>query len=173
MKMRLLSFAAFSAASLSLASPAFAQVNISGYTLPMDLALEAAQTAVKSCATHGYAVSAVVVDTAGLVTVQLRGDHATVHTKDSSFRKAYTVVSMGPIFHFDRTSDFVTLLAKAPNGAGPALTDLPDILAVPGGVGIKRGSEIVAGLGVGGAPGGNRDEVCAVAGVAAIADKIK
>lgn len=171
--MRRFSLAALSAVSLTLASPAFAQVNISGYTLPMGLALQAAQTAVKSCAAQGYAVSAVVVDTDGLVIVRLRGDHATVHTKDSSFRKAYTVVSMGPIFGFDRTSDFVKLLAKAPNGAGPALGDLPDILPIPGGVAIKRGSEIVAGLGVGGAPGGNRDEVCAAAGVAAIANQVK
>jgi uncharacterized protein GlcG (DUF336 family) len=171
--MRQFSLAALSAALLSVAAPAFAQVNISGYTLPMDLALQAAQTAVKACAAHGYAVSAAVVDTAGLVIVQLRGDHATVHTKDSSFRKAYTVVSMGPIFGFDRTSGFVALIAKAPNGAGPALADLPDILALPGGVGIKHGSEIVAGLGVGGAPGGDRDEVCAADGVAAIADKVK
>src|ERR1700743_1423570 len=98
--------AALSAALLS-AAPASAQVNISGYTLPMKLALEAAQVAVQSCGEHGWPVNAFVVDTAGLVIVQLRGDHATAHTKDSAFRKPYPEVTMAPIFGLDRTSQFV------------------------------------------------------------------
>ena len=81
-------FAALAAASLGVAGPASARV------------------AVQTCAEHGYPVNAFVVDTSGLVIVQLRGDHATVHTKDSAFRKAYTVVTMGPIFGLDRTSEF-------------------------------------------------------------------
>ena len=114
-----------------------------------------------------------MVDPAGLVIVQLRGDHATVHTKDSSYRKAYTIVSMGPVFGITRTSQFVALIQKAPHGAGPELADLPNIFANAGGVAIKRGSEIVGGLGVGGSPGGDRDEACAADGVAAIADGLK
>jgi uncharacterized protein GlcG (DUF336 family) len=161
---------------LSLAStstPAFAQVNEQGYYLPMKTALRAAETAVASCATHGWDVTATVVDPAGLVIVQLRGDHATVHTKDSAYRKAYTIISMGPVFSISRTSQFVTLIQKAPNGAGPELADLPNIFANAGGVAIKHGSEIVGGLGVGGSPGGNRDEACAADGVAAIAGEVK
>jgi len=151
----------------------FAQVNTSGYYMPMNLALKAAQTAVQSCAEKGYPVNAFVVDTSGLVIIQLRGDHATVHTKDSAFRKAYTVVTMGPIFGLDRTSDFVQLVAKYPNGTGAQLASAPNVVALPGAVAIKRGSEIVAGLGVGGSPGGDKDEACAAAGVAAIADQVK
>jgi uncharacterized protein GlcG (DUF336 family) len=85
------------AASLFTSAPAVAQVDVDGYYLPMKVALKAAETAVDSCATHGWDVTATVVDPAGLVIVQLRGDHATVHTKDSSYRKAYTIVSMGPV----------------------------------------------------------------------------
>ena len=166
-------FATLSAVSLALASPASAQVNTSGYYMPMNLALKAAQVAVQTCAEKGYPVNAFVVDTSGLVVVQLRGDHATVHTKDSAFRKAYTVVTMGPIFNLDRTSEFVQLVAKLPNGTGAQLTSAPNVVALSGAVAIKRGSEIVAGLGVGGSPGGDKDEACAAAGVAAIADQIK
>jgi uncharacterized protein GlcG (DUF336 family) len=161
------------AASLFASAPAAAQVDVDGYYLPMKVALKAAETAVDSCATHGWDVTATVVDPAGLVIVQLRGDHATVHTKDSSYRKAYTVVSMGPVFGLTRTSQFVALIQKAPNGAGPELADLPDIFANAGGVAIEHGSEIVGGLGVGGSPGGNRDEACAADGVAAIANELK
>jgi uncharacterized protein GlcG (DUF336 family) len=165
--------AALFAASLFTSAPAFAQVDVDGYYLPMKVALKAAETAVASCAAHGWDVSASVVDPAGLVIVQLRGDHATVHTKDSSYRKAYTIVSMGPVFGLTRTSQFAALIQKAPNGAGPELTALPDIFANAGGVAIRHGSEIVGGLGVGGSPGGNRDEVCAADGVAAIANEVK
>jgi uncharacterized protein GlcG (DUF336 family) len=165
--------AGLSAALLIPATPAPAQVNISGYSLPLKLALQAAQVAVQKCGERGWPVNAFVVDTSGLVVVQLRGDHATVHTKDSAFRKAYTVVTMGPIFGLDRTSEFVSLVTKYPNGSGAQLAGMPNVVALPGAVAIKHGSEIVAGLGVGGSPGGDKDETCAAEGVAAIADQAK
>lgn len=164
---------AFSGAALTLARPASAQVNTSGYYMPVSLALKAAQVAVQNCAEQGYSVNAFVVDTSDLVIVQLRGDYATVHTKDSAFRKAYTVVTMGPIFGIDRTSEFVQIIAKYPNGTGAQLASAPNVIALPGAVAIKRGSEIVAGLGIGGSPGGNKDEACAAAGVAGIADQVR
>jgi hypothetical protein len=51
-------------------------------------------------------------------------------------------------------------------------SSLPDILPLAGGVAIKRGEEIVAALGVGGAPGGEKDEACAEAGVAIVRDRV-
>jgi uncharacterized protein GlcG (DUF336 family) len=160
-------------ASLFASAPASAQVEVDGYYLRMKVAVKAAEAAIDSCAAHGWDVTATVVDPAGIVIAQLRGDHATIHTKDSSYRKAYTIVSMGPVFGITRTSQFVALIQKAPNGAGPELADLPDIFANAGGVAIKHGSEIVGGLGVGGSPGGNRDEACAADGVAAIANDLR
>jgi uncharacterized protein GlcG (DUF336 family) len=116
-------------------------------------------------------VSASVVDTSGVVKIQAKGDHSTIHTRDSSFRKAYTVVTFGPLFKLDTTTQ-IAALAKDPAGPGPALTSLPDVLALSGGVAIKRGNEIVAALGVGGSPGGAKDEACAEAGVAKIRDRV-
>jgi uncharacterized protein GlcG (DUF336 family) len=147
-----------------------AQVAQSGYTLPLSLAIEAVTEAIRTCEERGYAVSASVVDTSGVIKVQAKGDHSTIHTKDSSFRKAYTVASFGPIFKLDRSSQFADLVAKNP--IGPALTSIPDILALAGGVAIKRRDEIVAALGVGGSPGGDKDEACAEAGVARIRDRV-
>ena len=159
-------------ASIALPNPAAAQVAQSGYTLPLALAVEAATTAIDACEAKGWPVSAFVVDTSGVIKVHLKGDHSTIHTKDSAFRKAYTEVTMGPIFGFDRTSAYAETVSKNPAGASSALFSLPDIIALPGGVAIKRGNEIVAGLGVGGAPGGDRDEGCAAEGVAKIADRV-
>jgi uncharacterized protein GlcG (DUF336 family) len=159
-------------ASITLPSFGAAQVAQSGYSLPLNLAVEAAITAVDACGAKGWPVSAFVVDTSGVVRVHLKADHSTIHTKDSAFRKAYTVVTMGPIFGFDRTSAYAEAVSKNPAGASSALFNLPDIIALPGGVAIKRGKEIVAGLGVGGAPGGDRDEACAQEGVDKIAPRV-
>ncbi len=159
-------------ASIVLPYFAAAQVAQSGYSLPLALAVEAATTAVDACAAKGWPVSAFVVDTSGVIKVHLKGDHSTIHTKDSAFRKAYTVVTMGPIFGFERTSAFADTVNKNPAGANSSLFNLPDIIAVAGGVAIKHGNEVVAGLGVGGAPGGDRDEACAEEGVAKITAQV-
>jgi len=171
--MRLLFSAAttVAAASVLISHSAEGQGAESGYTLPLSLAIEAATEAIRSCEANGYAVSASVVDTSGVVKVQAKGDHSTIHTQDTSFRKAYTLVTFGPIFNLDTTSQ-IAELAKNPAGPGPALTSIPNVLALDGGVAIKHNGEIVAALGVGGAPGGAKDQVCAEAGVAKIRDRV-
>ena len=154
-------------------APARAQVSTSGRTLPLSAAVIAAQTAVDTCKANGYDVTATVVDVSGTPQVVLRGDHAVIHTKDSSFRKAYTVVTMGPIFHVDATSGFIGVLAKYPPLVAQSLASTPNVTALPGGVAFKVGDETIAGLGVGGSPGGDKDEVCAQAGVAKVAELLK
>jgi uncharacterized protein GlcG (DUF336 family) len=149
---------------------AIAQVAESGYSLPLALAVKAATEAIATCASKGYPVSAVVVDPSGVIKLEAKGDHSTIHTTTSAFRKAYTVVTFGPIFRFDASSTFVALLAKNPNAA--AIATLPDIALLAGGVAIKAGDEVVAALGVSGSPGGDKDEACAQAGVASIKDDL-
>jgi uncharacterized protein GlcG (DUF336 family) len=149
---------------------AIAQVGESGYSLPLALAMKAATKAIETCKSNGYPVSAVVVDTSGVIKLEAKGDHSTISTTTSAFRKAYTVVTFGPIFKFEASSAFAALAAKNP--AGPALGALPDIALLPGAVAIKVGDEIVAALGVGGSPGGDKDEVCARAGVTLIKEDL-
>jgi uncharacterized protein GlcG (DUF336 family) len=161
----------FTALSMLTSHAAVAQIAKSGYTLPLSLAIEATTEAIRSCEERGYAVSASVVDPSGVIKLQAKGDHSTIHTQDTSFRKAYTVVTFGPIFKLD-TSRQIADLAKTPSGPGPALTSIPNVLALAGAVAIKRGGEIVAALGVGGSPGGDKDEVCAETGVAKIRDRV-
>ena len=103
---------------------AIAQVAESGYSLPLALAVKAATKAIATCASNGYPVSAVVVDTSGVIKLEAKGDHSTIHTTTSAFRKAYTVVTFGPIFRFDASSAFAALAAKNP--AGAAFATLPD-----------------------------------------------
>src|SRR5882724_6855354 len=149
---------------------AIAQVGQSGYSLPLALAMKAATKAIATCASNGYPVSAVVVDSSGIIKLEAKGDHSTILTTTSAFRKAYTVVTFGPIFKFEASGAFAALAAKNP--AGPALGTLPNIALLPGAVAIKVGDEIVAALGVGGSPGGDKDEACAQAGVTSIKDDL-
>src|ERR1700758_1536814 len=87
------------------------------YNLPLTTALQAAQEAVKSCEAKGYHVGAAVVDINGELRVFLRGDMSTVHTKDTAFRKAYTVVTLGPVFKFNASSEAAAAFNGKPSEA--------------------------------------------------------
>lgn len=149
---------------------AVAQTQAAGSFLSLDLAMEAAAESVRVCGEHGWHVSVAVVDSAGDLKLQAKGDGSTVHTKDASFRKAYTTVTFGPIFGFDRLGDWVEQLKGNPYA--PAYASLPNIFLLPGAVAVKIKGEIVAAIGVGGAPGGRNDEICAEAGLAKIKDRL-
>lgn len=130
--------------------------------LPLNLALEAASAALTQCQNDGYQVSVAVVDRSGVLKVLLRDDNTGPHTVSSSMRKAYTSASLGR-----STQELVTTLAENPAAEGLRQMD-PQILVLAGGLPILVNGAVVGGIGVGGAPGGNLDEICAQAGVNAI-----
>jgi uncharacterized protein GlcG (DUF336 family) len=141
------------------------------YTLPLDLALEAAAEAIRVCEANGYRVTATVVDMAGTPKVVLRGDKATVHTGESSFRKAFTVVTLGPEFSFDTSGAFFAMQKSNPFAG--QLATVHNVMALPGAVAFISNGEMIGALGVGGAPGGDKDEVCARAGVDKVRAKLQ
>ncbi|PXX16700.1 uncharacterized protein GlcG (DUF336 family) [Nitrosomonas ureae] len=126
-------------------------------TLPLELSTQAAMAAIKKCHDDGFKVSVAIVDQSGLLKVQLKADGAGPHTLDSSRRKAYTANSLR-----DSTHKFAMLVTQKPELQ--SLTRLNEsILLLGGGFPIKIGGEVVGGIGVGGAPGIEYDEVCASA----------
>jgi uncharacterized protein GlcG (DUF336 family) len=135
--------------------------------LPLSLATEAAEAALAACEKEGYHVSVAVTDRYGLVRIQLRGDHAGPHTLDSSGRKAYTSASLGR-----PTGDLAKMIA-----GNPTLEELRNmnerILMLGGGLPIKAGEDVIGGIGVGGSPGADKDEACALAGLEKIKDRLK
>jgi uncharacterized protein GlcG (DUF336 family) len=155
----------------ALAAPALAQ-DAGGAlprqpVIPVALAVEAATAALEACAAQGWRVTVAVVDQGGVLRALLRGDGATPHTTDSSFKKAYTAASTRV-----PTLQYARLIAENPLAQG--LRDMNEnILILGGGLPIKVGEEVVGGIGVGGAPGGDKDETCAAAGVARIADRLR
>ncbi|ABE42485.1 GlcG/HbpS family heme-binding protein [Polaromonas sp. JS666] len=147
-----------------------AQVQFSGKVLPLELAQEAAQEALRSCEASGYRVSVSVVDVAGVERAFLRGDHSTIHTRETAYKKAYTIASLGPIFASISTGQLTERISKTPTG--PALSTVSNIILLAGGVAIRHNDETIAAIGVGGAPGGALDEVCAHAGVVRIQERV-
>ncbi len=127
--------------------------------ISLGLAQQAAEAALKQCASDGYKISVAVVGPEGVLRILLRADGAGPHTIDSSKKKAYTAASMRRA-----TSFFSDLIEKKPNLAG--LRDMnKDILILGGGLPIVIAGEIVGGIGVGGAPGAHLDEACAETGL--------
>ncbi len=136
-------------------------------TLPLAVAREATAAALAACERQGYRVSVAVVDRAGLLKVLMKGDGAAPHTIDSSTRKAYTSASLR-----HATSELVELIGRNPGAAG--LRDMNEnILILGGGLPIRAGDEVFGGIGVGGAPGGERDESCAQVGIDSIHDRLR
>jgi uncharacterized protein GlcG (DUF336 family) len=133
--------------------------------LPLDLVLKAANAAMKKCDDDGHRVSVAVVDRSGVLRVLLRAGGAGSHTIGSSSKKAYTAASLGR-----PTSEIANMIKDKPELHGMREMD-EQILILGGGLPIKVGEELVAGIGVGGAPGAHLDEACAKAGVEALSEK--
>ena len=152
-------------------SLAFADGAIPTHRLPAMLAAEAVTEAVASCAKQGYAVSAVVIDIDAVRQAELRGDRAGVHTAEGAWRKAYTAVSVAPIAKLDSSAPMAEKVKT--DATLQALEFQPGLAFIAGGLTIKVGDEVIGAIGVGGAPGGERDEACARAGLDRIKDRLK
>ena len=121
-------------------------------------AVQVAQQAVAQCKADGYAVTATVVDASGTTLAQIRDDNAGPHTLNSSYRKAFTALSMKKA-----TADYADMIAQNPKI--DALRDMDDrLLFLGGGVPIVINDNIIGAVGVGGAPGAHLDVKCTNAG---------
>lgn len=141
-------------------------------SLPLALASEAMNEAIKICGEKGYRVAVSVVDPDGVIKVQARGDASPIHSQQFSFRKAFTIVSMGPMFGADTSSAVVKALSASPQGLSNAQSGNTPLLFLPGAVLLKSGTTSVGALGVSGAPSSFEDEVCAQSGLAKIKDQL-
>jgi uncharacterized protein GlcG (DUF336 family) len=140
------------------------------FVLPLDVAVESSMEAIRVCEANGYRVTATVVDMDGVAQLVLRGDGATVHTPESSYQKAYGVITLGPMFGFDTSAALYELVKTNPYA--PRLASVRNVMALPGAVAFKAHGAMVGALGIGGAPGGEKDEVCARAGLAKVTGRL-
>jgi len=156
------------AAALSLAAalPARAEEAIVTYkSIAPDVAFDLARAALNKCRKDGYQVAVVVLDRFGAPLVTLRDRFTPAGALDIANGKAWTAGT------FTRdTADFVKAIKDGTLSAG--LANLPRVTPLVGGLVIQAGGSLLGSVGVAGAPGGDKDEACAKAGLESVQDKL-
>jgi uncharacterized protein GlcG (DUF336 family) len=156
----------FAALACTLAAPLPASAALIMHKLlPLSVARTLVDEAIAACAAKGYATSAVVVDIDGETIVAMHGDGASVHTLENARRKAYTAMTFK-----QTTAEYAKKLLDPTSVAHQQVT-LPNVIAIPGGVPIKSGNEVIGGIGLSGSPG--VDEDCVNAGLEKVKDQLQ
>lgn len=147
-------------------SYAQAESTFTTQSLTPEAALKAAQAALAHCRDGGYQIAVGVVDRAGLPQVVIRDRYAGAHTVDTALAKAWSATS------FKNSTGALaeeTQAGKSMSG----IRHLPGVAMLGGGLMIEAGGALLGGIGVSGAPGGEIDEACAQAGLAAIQEDLE
>src|SRR3984893_13166189 len=108
------------------------------------MAMTMAETAVATCKTNGFNVSANVVGRNGKVIVAMRGDNTGPHTLENPMKKAYTARAQRR-----SSGDFGDSIKD--NFTAGAL-HLSNIVTARGALPIKVGEDTIGAIGVSGAP---------------------
>lgn len=131
--------------------------------MSMELAATIADKAVLVCRKQGYQVTAVVVDRNGEPQVMMRDVHASRFTIELAEGKANAVILSGVSSGEMRDSR---------EDIRPELNHVNGILIVQGGLPIRAAGSLIGAVGVSGAPGGDKDEVCAQKALDAVRDRL-
>lgn len=156
--------------ALAMAGPAHAAPHVEK-SIPLDWALTAATAAEAKCSDLGFDVTVTVVDQRAQPRVQLMKEGAFPHTIHTSGRKAMTAASRRE----------ATSVIEAENEHEPTLGAVFNeigLITLSGGLPILFDGQVIGGIGIAGSPGEDHtgkefDDICAEAGIAAIADKLK
>jgi uncharacterized protein GlcG (DUF336 family) len=132
--------------------------------LTLAMAQQIANGAMEKCVSMGFKVSVAVIDRDGLPIVALRGDGSGLHTPEGADRKAFTARTF-------RAPSAAFLKRMMDDPAAHASEEYTRVLALPGGLPIKVGDDVVGAVGVSGSPG--KDDVCGQAGIDKVADQLK
>ena len=131
--------------------------------MTLDLARDIANHTLDACRKQGYNVSVVVVDRDGAPQVVLRDVYVARFATEIAQRKAGAVILSG-ISSGE--------LRKVRADIHAELNELPDVLVMQGGLPIRAGGSLIGAVGVSGAPGGDKDETCAAAGIKAVQERL-
>jgi uncharacterized protein GlcG (DUF336 family) len=93
-------------------------------------------------------------------------------TLSVAYRKAYTAFFFGRNFNKHNISELIAGKLTGPENG--ALNTVSEVLFMPGGVVLRMpDNTVVGGLGVSGAPGGDKDEACATDAAAKLQDELQ
>lgn len=171
----------FAAASLAIAAPAFSQVITTpptmedfkaprpphGHGVSTDLAIEAVQAALATCASQGTKVTALMIDSEGVPIALVSADSGVLTERlvASKARVALKtkMTSAEAQARAKTDPDFLATLMADPYAGAPFQGGLP----------VMMNGEIAGAFAVGGASSGAQDETCAKAGLAKIQDRLR
>ena len=161
---RLAGVALAGALATAFASGAGAQL-LTHKDLSVATATEIATTAIATCKQQGYSVTAHVLGREGQVVVAIRNPAAGFATFENSMKKAYTArATRAP------SGKFAEQVKGNPNAAQFFLANY---VAAQGALPIMVGNDVIGAIGISGAPGGDKDEACAKAGIDKVAAQLR
>jgi uncharacterized protein GlcG (DUF336 family) len=136
---------------------------LSAKLMTLDLARDIANHTLDACRKQGYNVSVVVVDRDGAPQVMLRDNYVARFATDIAQRKAGAVILSG-VSSGELRNNRADIRAE--------LNEIPGVLLMQGGMPIRAGGSLIGAVGVSGAPGGDKDESCAAAGIKAVQERL-
>jgi uncharacterized protein GlcG (DUF336 family) len=147
--------------------------------LPLSVATEWAEAAIAACKANGYNVTATYMNSEFNTKLVMRADATIPMTVEVGRRKAYTVIKSGMTSgQYGVSVGFQpgmrpTIVPGQPMGLPPGPNVDQNMIVLGGGLPVKAHGKIIGAVSISGAPGGEKDEACAEAGLAKIADKLK
>ena len=133
-------------------------------SIGMELARDIVNAAVQVCRKAGYSVSAVVVDRHGLMRAALRDDSAARFTLEIAERKANMTVMA-----WTDSGEF----RKARKDIQQELNHINGLIVMEGGIKITASGYNIGAVGVSGAPGGDKDAMCAKKAIEQLNERIE
>lgn len=143
---------------------AFSADKVTTQNIGMELANDIAKESVLACRQAGYQVSAVVVDRFGLVRAVLRDDLAARFTVQIAKDKANMSVMSGL-----KSGEF----RQKRQDIRQELNHIRGLIVMQGGVPIVSQGVRIGAVGVSGAPGGEKDEKCALQALDKFEDRLE
>ena len=145
------------------ASPVLAADVLNTKIMTLDLARDIANHTLEACRKKGYQTAVVVVDRDGAPQVVLRDVYVSRYAIEIAERKANAVVLSG-VSSQDLRTNRADIRAE--------LNQIQGVLLLQGGLPIRAGGSLLGAVGVSGAPGGEKDEACAAAGIKSVQERL-
>jgi len=131
--------------------------------MTLDLARDIANHTLEACRKQGYQTAVVVVDRSAVPQAVLRDAYVAGFAIEIAERKANAAILSG-ISSGEFRKNRAEIHAE--------LNEIPGVLLLQGGLPIRAGGSLIGAVGVSGAPGGEKDEACAAAGIKAVQDRL-
>ncbi len=149
---------------MTLSTQLFADDVVTVKTIGLEMARDLVSESITACRKMGYQVSAVVVDRNGNLRAALRDDRASRFTLQIAEEKANAVILSG--------TDSGTFRQNR-GDIRPELNHMNGIIIMQGGVQITASGSRIGALGISGAPGGEKDEICALKAIENLEERLQ